>query len=330
MIGPKEYIENIKTEQLKSNKEFILDSLSGAIDRLQKAFPRYGSFLMEFVQNADDAKSQSLKIEILTDSIRIFNDGDPFSEDDVKSICKVGRSSKTPKDYIGYLGVGFKAVFLISDCPEIYSGDFLFRFNKNAWDDTAHTPWQVIPQWIDDPHIEFSDKYRTAFNLPLKEIRLVEKLREEVKPEHLSDRILLFLRNIKAIEITDSNQDLKRKIIKSELSQTSDYEIYQIQEHENDVLKNEDRWVIFRSSCTVLKEVKEDYVTKEWERENVDKREVLVAFKLGDDDNLVVEREGTAHIGVFSFLPLKEIPSGLNFLIQADFLTSPGRGEIAR
>lgn len=330
MIGPKEYIENIKTEQLKSNKEFILDFLSGAIDRLQKAFPRYGSFLMEFVQNADDAKSQSLKIEILTDSIRIFNDGDPFSEDDVKSICKVGRSSKTPKDYIGYLGVGFKAVFLISDCPEIYSGDFLFRFNKNAWDDTAHTPWQVIPQWIDDPHIEFSDKYRTAFNLPLKEIRLVEKLREEVKPEHLSDRILLFLRNIKAIEITDSNQDLKRKIIKSELSQTSDYEIYQIQEHENDVLKNEDRWVIFRSSCTVLKEVKEDYVTKEWERENVDKREVLVAFKLGDDDNLVVEREGTAHIGVFSFLPLKEIPSGLNFLIQADFLTSPGRGEIAR
>jgi len=139
MIGPKEYIENIKTEQLKSNKEFILDSLAGAIDRLQKAFPRYGSFLMEFVQNADDAKSQSLKIEILTDSIRIFNDGDPFSEDDVKSICKVGRSSKTPKDYIGYLGVGFKAVFLISDCPEIYSGDFLFRFNKNAWDDTALT-----------------------------------------------------------------------------------------------------------------------------------------------------------------------------------------------
>ena len=330
MIESKKYIENIKTEQLKSNKDFILDSLAGAIDRLQKAFPRYGSFLMEFVQNADDAKSQSLKIEILTDSIRIFNDGDLFSDDDVKSICKVGRSSKTPKDYIGYLGVGFKAVFLISDCPEIYSGDFRFKFSKKVWDDITHTPWQVIPLWIDVPQIEFSAKYRTAFNLHLKEIKLVEKLREETKPEHLSDRILLFLRNVKEIEIIDSIQKFKRKITKSELSKTSDYEIYQVQEYENDNLKNQDRWVIFRSSCMVPKEVKDDYVTKDWERENVEKREAVVAFKLEEDDNLVAERRGTAHIGVFSFLPLKEIPSGLNFLIQVDFLTSPGRGELAR
>ena len=111
MLTPKEYIEDIKNRQINSDKEFILDSLTGAIDRLQKAFPRYGSFLMEFVQNADDAKSRSLKIEILQDTIKISNNGLVFSEDDVKSICKVGRSSKTPKDYIGYLGVGFKAVF---------------------------------------------------------------------------------------------------------------------------------------------------------------------------------------------------------------------------
>jgi len=175
-----------------------------------------------------------------------------------------------------------------------------------------------------------SDDYTTTFNLPLKEIKLIEKIREEIKPEHLSDRILLFLRNVKEIEITESSQNYKRKIIKTELSKTSDYEVYQIQEYENEVLKNQDRWVIFRSSCPVPQEVKEDYVTKEWERGNVDKREVLVAFKLGNEDNLVIERKGTAHIGVFSFLPLKEIPSGLNFLIQADFLTTPGRGELAR
>jgi hypothetical protein len=65
MDTPKEYIEEIRNRQLSSDKEFILDSLTGAIDRLQKAFPRYGSFLMEFVQNADDAKSQSMKIEFL-------------------------------------------------------------------------------------------------------------------------------------------------------------------------------------------------------------------------------------------------------------------------
>lgn len=172
-FDPKKYIEEIKNKQLKSD-EFTLDSLAGAIDRLQKAFPRYGSFLMEFIQNADDAKSKSLRIEILQKTIKIFNDGIPFSKENVQSICKVGRSSKTPKEYIGYLGVGFKAVFLISDCPEIYSGEFSFKFDKNdpSWNDSAHTPWQVIPLWINKKQVELSEKYKSIFNLPLKEVKL--------------------------------------------------------------------------------------------------------------------------------------------------------------
>jgi len=329
MITPKEYIEDIKNRQINSDKEFILDSLTGAIDRLQKAFPRYGSFLMEFVQNADDAKSRSLKIEILQDTIKISNSGLVFSEEDVKSICKVGRSSKTPKDYIGYLGVGFKAVFIISGCPQIYSGGFQFKFDKASWPDSEHIPWQVIPVWIDNSNVDFSE-FKTIFVLPLKAPNLIEKLREEVNPEHLSNRILLFLRNIEKIEIIDIEQDSKRKIKKSEFSRTSEYEIYKIEEYENDILKGNDLWLIFRSTCDVPNDVKEDYLTKEWERENVEKREILVAFKLDDENNLIREEKGTAHIGVFSFLPLKEIPSGLNFLLQGDFLTTPGRGELAR
>lgn len=329
MSNPREYIENIKQRQLNSDKEFILDSLTGAIDRLQKAFPRYGSFLMEFLQNADDAKSKSLQIEILERAVRIHNDGTAFSEEDVKSICKVGRSSKTVKDYIGYLGVGFKAVFLISDSPEIYSGGFSFRFGKNAWDEPAHTPWQVMPLWIDNPQIE-PPEYGTIFNLPLKETKLLDKIRDEVTPEQLSDRMLLFLKNVKEIVVTDLNQNFKRKIVKSKISETSDYEKYRIQEYENDTSKHQEEWLLFRTLCSVPPEVKQDYVTKDWERGDVETREVLVAFRLGDSGNVTIEERGTAHIGVYSFLPLKEVPSGLNFLIQADFLTTPGRGELAR
>ena len=326
----KEFIEDIKSKQVNSDKEFILDSLAGAIDRLQKAFPRYGSFLMEFVQNADDANSSSLKIEISNNSVRISNNGIPFSEEDVKSICKVGRSSKTPRDYIGYLGVGFKAVFLISECPEIYSGSFKFNFAKDYWDDPIHTPWQVIPLWIETSQDDLPADYKTVFNIPLKEPALLEKLREEIKPEHLSERILLFLRNIREIDIADKDQNFNRRIIKSDVVKTRDYEIYQIEEYENGIQKSLDHWLIFRSFCDVPRDVKEDYITKEWERGNIEKREVLVAFSLDKEKHLVKEEKGTAHIGVFSFLPLKEIPSGLNFSIQADFLTTPGRGELAR
>lgn len=326
---PKEYIEYIKNRQLESDKEFVLDSLTGAIDRIQKAFPRYGSFLMEFVQNADDAKSKSLKITIVKNNIRISNNGLVFSKDDVKSICKVGRSSKTPKDYIGYLGVGFKAVFLISECPEIYSGGYQFKFDKNVCSDSEHIPWQVIPIWIDKASVNLTED-QTIFILPIKTSDLVEKIREEVGPEHLNNRILLFLRNIKEIEIIDVNQNLRRKIIKYEFSKTSNYEIYKIREYENDTLKNQDLWLVFRSICNVPADVKKDYLTKEWEREHVEKREIFVSFRLNDQNNLIKEEKGTAHMGVFSFLPLKEIPSGFNFLLQADFLTVPGRSELTR
>lgn len=329
METPRQFIEDIKNRQMKSDQEFVLDSLTGAIDRLQKAFPRYGSFLMEFVQNADDANSTSLKIEIADNTIKISNNGEVFSEKDVKSICKVGRSSKTPKDYIGYLGVGFKATFLISDSPKIHSGDFSFEFDKNAWPDPMHTPWQVIPLWIDGANIPTSE-YKTIFSLPVKEITLLLKIRDEVKPGQLNDRMLLFLRHINEIDISDSNQNYHRKIVKSLLAKTAECETHRIQEYQNGLLEHQDDWLLFRDTAVVPQEVKQDYVTKDWEREGVETREVLVAFKLGEDGNIIVEKRGTAYIGVFSFLPLKEVPSGLNFLIQADFLTAPGRGELAR
>jgi len=329
MLIPRDYIRDIRNRQINSDREFVLDSLAGAIDRLEKAFPRYGSFLMEFVQNADDAKSRSLRIMISQNGVRISNDGRVFSKKDVKSICKVGRSSKTAIDYIGYLGVGFKAVFLISDGPEIYSGGYQFKFDRTTWRDSEHIPWQVIPLWIDKPSVDLL-KNDTNFVLPLKYPALVDTLRQEVGPEHLNDRILLFLRNIKKIEMVDTEHNWQRKIEKRRIIKKANYEIYEIEEHENETQKSEERWLIFRSISNVPPYVREDSVTKEWERENVEKREIVVAFKLDIKSNLVRTEKGTAHIGVFSFLPLKEIPSGLNFLLQADFLTAPGRGELAR
>ena len=229
MPMPKDIIEAIKNRQVTSDKEFVLDSLSGAIDRLQKAFPRYGSFIMEFIQNADDAESNSLLFEISLNNIKIFNDGLPFIEKDIKNICKIGRSSKTVKDYIGYLGVGFKSVFLISDSPEIYSGDFRFKFSKTDWGDPKHIPWQIIPLWIDTP-ITTSNRYKTTFNIPVKSHEIFTKLIGEMKPEHLNNRILLFLRNIDTIEVVDLISNIDRKIIKSKVNESADYQIFQIQE----------------------------------------------------------------------------------------------------
>jgi len=332
-INPKELILDIQDRILKSDKDFVLDSLAGATESLEMAFPGTGHFLMEFIQNSDDAKSEVMKIEINENNVTIFNDGDFFESDDIKSICKVGRSSKTPTENIGYLGVGFKSVFLISDSPHIFSGDYRFKFDKNYWDNDEKIPWQLIPIWIEEPVVPQNDNWSTKFNLNFPEkidqntIQLIE---DEVTNEHLNNRIVLFIKNIKNIIIYNAINDFKREIIKSDnLSKIDDYEIYSVEEYENDELKYKNQWLVFRKKVKIDEKIKKD-PNLHVSRKNLIEREVLVAFRLDEDNKLQREEKGTAHTGVFSFLPLKETKSGLSFLIQSDFITTTARTDILR
>ncbi|MEW5761094.1 MAG: hypothetical protein AB1779_10055 [Candidatus Thermoplasmatota archaeon] len=56
---PREHIEEIKNRYLKSDKEFVLASLNRGVDRIEKAFPRYGSFL---IKNADVKKGKNTEV----------------------------------------------------------------------------------------------------------------------------------------------------------------------------------------------------------------------------------------------------------------------------
>jgi len=325
MLSPKEFIEQIQQRILHSDWEFALDGYAGSIDRLQKAFPRYGSFLMEFIQNADDAHSSKMKMEIFQEALHISNNGKPFSEKDVTSICKVGRSSKTVQEYIGYLGVGFKAVFLISKKPQIYSGPWQFTFDQEHWHD-SRIPWQIVPLWLNILPAGIEPGYTTLFHLPLS--GSVQIPHAEIKDIH--SRILLFLNHLRELECVDHLRQQRRAITKSVVLQHSEYQIFELQEHLGEVALPPERWLLFRAVFPVPEVVQNDPLTIEWERQQVSAREVAVAFKLDEQGNLSKEEKGTAHIGVFSFLPLKEIPSGLSFVLQADFLTMTGRGELAR
>lgn len=329
MDQARNHIETIKEKYLGADREFILSSLSGAIDRIQKAFPRFSSFIMEFIQNADDAHSEKLMVELDGNLMTIKNTGDAFTSRNIDSICKVGRSSKTPKDYVGYLGVGFKSVFLLTDSVEIQSGDYSFKFDKNAFQE-PETPWQVVPIWLEALRDKISAPFTTSFRFEIRESTLVEKVKDEFKPEHLSSRVLLFLRHLDEVEINFSEGTFRRQITKLMVTKTPEYEIIKVQEHTNAQLTEETTYLTFRRGVDVPNDVRQDPVTKEWERQEVDHREIVVAYRLHDDGNLVKEPKGTAHVGAFSFLPLKEIPTGLSFLFHADFLTNPGRTEFER
>ncbi|MEM3451849.1 MAG: DUF3883 domain-containing protein [Nitrososphaerales archaeon] len=318
-ISEKEAYEHIHEIQKSyaTRKDRVLDSLSGAMWIVEKMYAYSGHFILEFIQNAEDAKATKVKIILRPGSIEIFNNGAPFSRDDVEAICSVGRSRKDPKEYVGYLGVGFKAVFLLSTKPHIYSMPYRFKFDKDVWPDSRLIPWQITPIWLDEIPEEYKE-WNVVFRIPVDK-NGYEKVKNGL--QNLTPTTLLFLHNITEIEINfEDKTKVFRKSVRGGISTL---------EVEEDGNKTSTNWVIFREVIKVPEDIRNDKFTKDWNRDLVDKRELTVAFRLNDDGDLM-PTTGTIKFGVFSYIPLKEEEVGIPFLIHGDFLVAPGREMIQR
>jgi hypothetical protein len=85
-----------------------------------------GRFLVELIQNAaDQARSAGLadgRLLIVHRGgvLAVANQGAPFTDAGINSITSLGLSTKRPDESIGNKGVGFKAVFEVTDAPEIF------------------------------------------------------------------------------------------------------------------------------------------------------------------------------------------------------------------
>ena len=129
-------VEALWRIQINSIRDQII---SGAKDYLEVAnlaehigADYHGRFLIELIQNAEDPSRQAtltasglrstrLIIVRTETAIAVLNQGTPFAEKDIKAITSLGLSTKNPETSLGNKGVGFKAVFQVTDSPEIYS-----------------------------------------------------------------------------------------------------------------------------------------------------------------------------------------------------------------
>jgi hypothetical protein len=302
----------------------LLEALTGAMQIIEKTFTRSGHFVLEFIQNAEDAGARRVRIVLEGGAVKIFNDGKPFTRDDVEAICSIGRSRKDPRKHIGYLGVGFKAVFLVSSRPHIYSKTYRFKFDRYYWGEKSKSiPWQITPIWLDEVPEELRN-WNVYFYIPIDERKYEEKIKNEL--ESLTPTTLLFLHSIDELELMF---DGKNKVFKREKREENEnYTIYTLKEVENGVEKTSN-WVVFRRVVKVPDEVKADKYTKDYNRDKVEYREIAVAFKLDSNGDLE-PIPGTVKFGVFSYVPLKEEPIELPYYIHADFLVAPGRNVIHR
>jgi hypothetical protein len=329
-VEAREHINKI-AKNYETNS-WVLESLTGALRVVKISFPRVSQLILEFMQNAEDAMAN--KFELRLDRAKdgkyelvICNDGKPFSKDDVDAICLIGRSRKDPENYLGYLGVGFKSAFLVSDKVQVYSWPYSFKFDKNAWSDPKTTPWQIIPIWIEEYPKELRE-WNTAFILTVQP-HYVEPIVREL--ESLTSRVLLFTHNLNEISLRwdgKSRSFSKRSTVMKDEGNRQILRV-DIEEEVQNYKAEHTSWVVFRSVAEVPEEISKDPITIEWERENVRRREIAVAFRLDELGDLS-PKTGTVKFGLFSYLPLREEVYDLPFIIHGDFLTGVGRETMNR
>jgi len=354
-----EHVKEILDSYLRSDVR-TLESLDGALNETLMNFLRSGAperqFVLEYLQNAIDAGSKNVKIVLDYDNVRIlvYNDGAEFDREDFESFCKIARSRKDPnKMLIGYIGIGAKSAFAIARKLELHSGEYHVVFEEHNIPEELSKNyglkylWMIIPRTRNECYINGCRYLSDAANF--KTVFVLEKLikgSETLETVHrilldpnyerfLDARTLLFIpvHSIK-VEICILKDGVERclrrieklheKEIQSSVPQVKKV-IVKLKETLNGREEVED-WLVMLKEVEVPEDIRRDPITAVFKRENVTKRLVGVAFRVRNGK--LVPIKGVVKFSIFSYMPIREVESGFNYLLHADFLTDPGRGGI--
>jgi hypothetical protein len=266
------------------------------------------TLVYELVQNADDAPGvTSIVFDVRDDALEVSNNG-VFREIDFKRMQKIaGRGKRDEENTSGAFGIGFIAVYQITDRPELFSAGRHWIFRPDERGDRRIEETKVanvngtrfrLP-WAFDP------------NTPLRrELRVAGVHRDEVTQlaENLATALpkaLLFLRKIYDIEIRRNGKTRRN--------------VSRMQEGNRLVLKDGNqsvRWFLidgaFPEQAASLRE-KFGRVIEDKRKHNV-----TIAIPEGSSD---------CNGLLCAFLPT-QMNTGLSFHINADFFPSSDRKRV--
>ena len=175
--------------------------------------------ISELLQNAVDAltgsrSSGTIEFRLAGGNLYCANEGLPFDEKGIRSVCAAFLSSKRDEDIIGRFGLGFKAVLGVSDNPQIFSRTASFEFNAPSTAELfagiptpdGRFPLMRVPSLLDaaneaasDPHLaELMTWASTIVKLPL--MRDGARLREELN--EFKTETLLFMKSVSQLNVT--------------------------------------------------------------------------------------------------------------------------------
>ena len=304
-----------------------LESVTPNIDLgiFKKLLGEKTHFIYELLQNADDSESTLLGLRLYENELFVWNDGHPFSQEDVQSICSTGSSDKDLTQ-IGNFGIGFKSVYNYTDLPEIYSNGVCFRI-----------PYLKKPEAIDmDPRVvELLNKNTTVvFRLPFTDSLLPEDIKN--LENHLCNlekkRSLLFLRHLKTIQWYDEKNGQGGSYLCHRSDKPRNLSQVELKASINDESQLSETFLVFHKEVQPpeniidrLQDQAENWKEKDRiQRAREELQPIEVAFKLRDSK--ITTLDGCM---LFAYLPT-EIKTNLRFLIQARYQTTPSRENIVK
>lgn len=296
----------------QENEFEIKDILSGLYDD-----PSH--FVYEILQNAEDVKAKTVCFNLSSDKLEIWHDGKDFIYENVDGITGIGKTTKKGDlNAIGKFGVGFKSVFAVTESPCVFSGQYNFKIQNF-----------VLPEEIPRKYIGSGTWIIIPFNHPTRTSEeIYEKVRHRLNEMGLET--LLFLSDIEKIEFKINHNlegvynrepqvdaDENDKIITpsddvnfTETDLNKPYRKIKLTYSKgNNILKKE-TWLVFEKRLNENKSLKSE-----------------IAFKLGNDDkgNQIISPTERGKLSVFF---LTAIETGLDFIIQGPYRTTPARDNI--
>ena len=176
------------------------------------------TLVYELIQNADDVKDERgqpgtsrISFDIREDGLIVENDG-TFREIDFERMRNVASGGKREEEgTTGAFGIGFIAVYQITDHPEIFSGGRHWVIRPEASEGRRITEWDVRTEgtrfrlpWAFDPESEVRSKLR------LEAVRREQLPKFEKEIKQAISLAALFLKQLKVLELKRSGELVKR------------------------------------------------------------------------------------------------------------------------
>ncbi|MCC5804668.1 sacsin N-terminal ATP-binding-like domain-containing protein [Rossellomorea vietnamensis] len=262
----------------------------------------YGErIFIELLQNADDAGSKKMTLYDKDGHVFVANDGKPFDQNDIQSICRSGASSKKRGTAIGYRGVGFKSSSFLCEEIIIHSNNVGFTFSKKLCSERLRiknvnkVPTIRIPLLIESLPVEiereieflYKEGFTTIFVFRNAQMNF---LKQEI--DTVNDGYFLFLNNIEQLLMNISGVQKQ----------------FHVERTSGKISVNE-----MGMENTL------------WYVINNPSHSVQLAFRLNKDEQIIEcdQRDAVFHC----YLPTLE-STGYPFKINCDFLTDPSRKHL--